>query len=67
MSLQTAVTVQRLCDFYTDAFTPDSIKNSAEQQAYADDLYTLLDTNDEVERGKDMVSADIYAGNLRIR
>ncbi len=63
--LQSAMAVQRLCGFDTDAFTPDSIKDPAERQAYADDLYALLDTNDEVERGKDMVSADM-AGAVEI-
>lgn len=56
--LQSATAVQNLCGFDTDAFTPSSIKDPIKRQAYADDLYGLLSTNDEMERGKDLVSGD---------
>ncbi|WP_426202226.1 T6SS effector BTH_I2691 family protein [Pseudomonas sp. TWP3-1] len=56
--LQSAIAVQNLCGFDTDAFTPSSIKDPIKRQAYADDLYGLLRTNDEMERGKDLVGGD---------
>ncbi|WP_339496258.1 T6SS effector BTH_I2691 family protein [Pseudomonas sp. RA_105y_Pfl2_P56] len=56
--LESAIAVQRLCGFDTNAFTPDSIKDPIKRQEYADDLYGLLGTNDEMERGKDLVSGD---------
>ncbi|MBK5374803.1 hypothetical protein JFT81_09150 [Pseudomonas sp. TH43] len=56
--LQSAIAVQNLCGFDTNAFTPDSIKDPIKRQYYADDLYSLLGTNDEMERGKDIVTGD---------
>ncbi|ALI01906.1 hypothetical protein C1Y08_16125 [Pseudomonas sp. FW306-02-F02-AA] len=56
--LQSAFAVQNLCGFDADPFIPPSIKDPIQRQAYTDDLYTLLKTNDEVERGKDLVPAD---------
>ncbi|AIL63363.1 T6SS effector BTH_I2691 family protein [Pseudomonas alkylphenolica] len=57
-TLESAVAVERLCGFDTDAFIPDSIKDPFQRQAYIDDLYRLLKTMDKVERGKDLVTAD---------
>lgn len=56
--LQSAIAVQNLCGFDTKEFTPDSIKDPIKRQDYADDLYSLLGTNDEMERGKDLATAD---------
>lgn len=56
--LQSAIAVQNLCGFDTNSFTPDSIKDPIKRQDYADDLYSLLGTNDEMERGKDLVTGD---------
>ena len=47
-----------MCGFDADPFIPSSIQDPVKRQAYTDDLYTLLSTNDEVERGKDLVPAD---------
>ncbi|MBP2262583.1 T6SS effector BTH_I2691 family protein [Pseudomonas sp. BP8] len=56
--LQSAITVQRLCGFDTDAFTPETITDPFERQAYADDLYTLLYAYDALENTKNLVDAD---------
>ncbi|PSS59103.1 T6SS effector BTH_I2691 family protein [Pseudomonas sp. BBP2017] len=58
-TLESAVAVERLCGFDTDAFIPDSIQDPLQRQACTDDLYRLLKAMDEVERGKDLVSADL--------
>ncbi len=54
--LQSAFAVQNLCGLNADALIPSSIKDPIQRQAYTDDLYALLSTNDQVERGKDLVS-----------
>ncbi|KAF1019040.1 MAG: hypothetical protein GAK37_03749 [Pseudomonas sp.] len=53
--LESAVAVQRLCGFDTDAFIPDSVKDLIQRQAHTDDLYRLLKVQDDIERGKDLV------------
>ncbi|MGY2337587.1 hypothetical protein ACW9H6_29305, partial [Pseudomonas sp. SDO528_S397] len=53
-ALQSAFAVQNLCGFDTDPFIPASIKDPVQRQAYTDDLYTLLTTHDDIERGKDL-------------
>ncbi|MEE1869984.1 hypothetical protein [Pseudomonas auratipiscis] len=55
-NLESALAVQHLCGFDTEAFIPERIKDPIQRQAYTDDLYTLLKTFDQVERGKELVS-----------
>ncbi|MEG2966412.1 MAG: T6SS effector BTH_I2691 family protein [Pseudomonas sp.] len=55
-NLESALAVQHLCGFDTEAFIPERIKDPIQRQAYIDDLYTLLETFDQVERGKALVS-----------
>ncbi len=55
-NLQSAFAVQSLCGLNTDGLIPTSITDPIQQQAYADDLYTLLAASDHVEYGKDLVS-----------
>ncbi|TDF84439.1 T6SS effector BTH_I2691 family protein [Pseudomonas sp. H9] len=54
-TLESALAVEKLCGFDTDAFIPDELQDPLERQAYTDDLYRLLKTFDQVERGKDLV------------
>ncbi|MGY2293807.1 T6SS effector BTH_I2691 family protein, partial [Pseudomonas sp. SDO528_S397] len=56
-ALQSAFAVQNLCGFDTAAFIPASIKDPLQRQAYTDDLYTLLATHDDIERGKDLAGS----------
>ena len=56
-TLQSAFAVQNVCGLNTDGLIPASINDPIQRQAYTDDLYSLLGTHDEVERGKDLVSA----------
>ncbi|QYX48625.1 hypothetical protein K3F43_03725 [Pseudomonas tussilaginis] len=58
-TMESALAVERLCGFDSDAFIPASIEDPIERQACTDDLYTLLKAVDEVERGKDLVSTDL--------
>ncbi|MDD2048283.1 T6SS effector BTH_I2691 family protein, partial [Pseudomonas putida] len=60
-TLESAVAVERLCGFDTDAFIPDSVQDPLQRQACTDELYRLLKAIDETERGKDLVSADLGA------
>lgn len=55
-NLQSAFAVQSLCGLNIDGLIPTPIKDPIQQQAYTDDLYTLLDASDHVEYGKDLVS-----------
>ncbi|MDZ5605497.1 hypothetical protein SJI00_22260, partial [Pseudomonas sp. RP23018S] len=59
--LQSAAAVMTLCGLETDELIPPSITDAAGRQAYVDDLYELLRTQDEIERAKDLVTADEYA------
>ncbi|MDZ5605513.1 hypothetical protein SJI00_22340, partial [Pseudomonas sp. RP23018S] len=59
--LQSATAVMTLCGLETDELIPPSITDAAGRQAYVDDLYELLRTQDEIERGKDLVTASEYA------
>ncbi|WP_442113482.1 T6SS effector BTH_I2691 family protein [Pseudomonas sp. NUPR-001] len=57
-SLESALAVERLCGFDTEAFFPKTLHDPLQRQAYSDDLYRLLGTFDELERAKDMVPAE---------
>jgi len=59
--LQSAAAVMTLCGLETDELIPPSITDAAGRQAYVDDLYELLRPQDEIERAKDLVTADEYA------
>ncbi|WP_053164468.1 toxin VasX [Pseudomonas sp. P1.8] len=56
--VESAIAVQRLCGFDTEAFVPDALTDPVQRQACNDDLYALLKAQDEVECGKDLASAD---------
>ncbi|MFS2191823.1 toxin VasX, partial [Pseudomonas sp. Pseusp88] len=56
--LQSASAVLDLCGFDVDAFMPASLKDPFQRRAYTDDLYTLLNTHDDIARSQEMVPGD---------
>ncbi|MGY2293809.1 T6SS effector BTH_I2691 family protein, partial [Pseudomonas sp. SDO5215_S409] len=53
-TLHSASVVEKLCGLNTVGLIPSTIKDPIEQQAYTDDLYTLLKTHDDIERATEI-------------